>query len=73
MLIEGIFMAVCAGLCGALTWAATNISEPFYLALCVFSAAFWGSLAAFCIWGRISEAGRKREQWTPTIIWPRKP
>lgn len=70
-MIEAIFAAVCAGLAAAMIWAAAHLQEPFYLCVAVFSAAFWGSLAAFCVWGRLAERARRNE-WRPSIIWPHR-
>ena len=66
-LYEIIFAAVCGILCAGALFVMTGIDEPFYTCVCAFSAAFWGSLAAFVVWGRICERERS---WTPTIIWP---
>lgn len=56
-LYEIIFALACAALCAGSLWLASFLNnEPFLLTICAFTAAFWGSLAAFVAWSRISEA-----------------
>lgn len=71
---ELIFCAACAGMCAAMLWCMSNLDETFYICVCAFMAAFWGSLAAFVVWARICEREKRLEN-EPTIIWPnwRKP
>ena len=67
---EGLVAAVCAAFCAVMFWCAVGlVEEPFYVCVCIFISAFWGSLAAFCIWGRLAERARRNE-WRPSIIWP---
>ncbi len=60
MKTEILFVAFCAGFCAAMIWAALRLNEPFYVAVAAFAAAFFGSLAALAVWGRIS-AGEESE------------
>ena len=66
---ELIFCAASAGMCAAMLWCMSNLDETFYICVCAFMAAFWGSLAAFVVWARICER-EKRLANEPTIIWP---
>jgi hypothetical protein len=55
MKTEIIFALCCAGMCAAMLWCMSNLDETFYICVCAFMAAFWGSLAAFVAWSRICE------------------
>lgn len=71
MITEITFATVCGIICAVLLWAATTITEPFYLCIAVFTAAFWGAIAALAVWGRLSAWGeRERRRDFMTIIMP---
>lgn len=67
-LFEVVFAGVCALFCAAMIWCAARIDEPFYVCASAFVAAFWGAMAALCVWARISELERRK--YKPSIIWP---
>ena len=72
---EIIFATGCGVICAGALWCAANLNEePFLLCVSVFTAAFWGSMAAFVVWARLAEREKRLEN-EPTIIWPnwRKP
>lgn len=66
---ELIFCAASAGMCAAMLWCMSNLDETFYICVCAFMAAFWGSMAAFVVWARLAEREKRLEN-EPTIIWP---
>lgn len=70
---EGIFAAFCLGFSATMLWCAAGLEqEPFWACVAVFMAGFFGSLAGFLVWGRISanEEAQRRRDYQPTIIWP---
>ena len=68
----GLFLAGAVVAAGSL-WCAWRLAgEPFYAACAVFVAAFWGSLAALAVWARLSDWSERRNEFRPSVIWPRR-
>ena len=68
----GVFLVGAALAAGSL-WCAWRLAgEPFYTACAVFVAAFWGAMAALAVWARLSDWSERRDEYKPTIIWPRR-
>lgn len=72
MKTEICFALGAAAICAAMLWCMAKLDDPFYACASAFTAAFWGSMAAFCVWGRICERQRKDEWPRPTVIMPNR-
>lgn len=73
MKTEIAFAAGCGVICAGALWCAARLGdEPFYLCIAVFTAAFWGSMAAFVAWSRICEREARKNEFRPSIIYPRQ-
>lgn len=65
-----MFAAACGAFGSAMLWAATRLDEPFYACVAVFAAAFWGALAACCVWDRICRWHGRDDLPEASVIMP---